>query len=75
MRNLVKMRAQAGLCRQLAIREPANRARWLAEAERWTRLERDEISALFLECNVIQMAIEAETAASASAAQIEASFN
>jgi hypothetical protein len=75
MKNLVKMRAQARLCKQLAIREPANRVRSLAEAERWSRLERDEISALFMECNVIRTASEAETAASASVAKVEVGFN
>jgi hypothetical protein len=56
MKNLVAIRAQAVLCQKLAIREPVNRAHWLAEAERWSRLERDEISTLFTECNAIQSA-------------------
>jgi len=56
MRHLVAIRAQAALCRKLAIREPANHVHWLAEAEKWSRLEQDEISALFTECNVIQSA-------------------
>ena len=54
VKNLLELRAKAALCRQLAVREPANRAHWLAEAERWLRLEQDEISAHFVECNVIQ---------------------
>ena len=29
---------RATLCRQLAIREPANRIFWMAEAENWSRL-------------------------------------
>jgi hypothetical protein len=56
MKSVLAIRAQAALCRQLAIREPAKRVHWLAEAERWSCLERDEISALFTECNVIQSA-------------------
>ena len=53
MKHLVAIRAHAALCRRFAIREPANRAHWLSEAERWSRLEQYEISALFTECNVI----------------------
>ena len=32
---------RAALCRQLAKREPANRALWLAEAVEWTRLSKE----------------------------------
>ena len=32
---------RAALCRQLAQREPANRALWMAEAENWSRLSRE----------------------------------
>ena len=45
MKKVMEFRAQARLCRQLAIREPKNRIYWLAEAERWSRLTQDEISA------------------------------
>ena len=31
---------RAALCRQLANREPANRAIWMAEAENWSRLSK-----------------------------------
>ena len=41
MKSVLAIRAQAALCRQLAIREPANRAHWLAEAERWSHLAED----------------------------------
>ena len=54
MKNVVEFRAQAKLCRQLAMREPKNRIYWLAEAERWSRLAQDEISSHYQECNVIQ---------------------
>jgi hypothetical protein len=67
MKNLVEIRAQAALCRQLAIREPANRVNWLTEAERLSRLERDEISALFVECNGILSTGGTAPAASCSA--------
>jgi hypothetical protein len=55
MKNVVEFRAQAKLCRQLAICEPMNRIYWLAEAERWSRLAQDEISAHYEECNLIQL--------------------
>ena len=55
MKNVVEFRAQARLCRQLAICEPKNRIYWLAEAERWSRLTQDEISSRYEECNVIQL--------------------
>ena len=54
MKHLVAIRAQSALFRKLAIREPANRVHWLAEAERWSRLEQDEIASHYEECNVIQ---------------------
>ncbi|MCK1515496.1 hypothetical protein IVB22_23670 [Bradyrhizobium sp. 190] len=32
---------RATLCRQLAQREPENRALWMAEAENWSRLSKE----------------------------------
>ena len=55
MKKVMEFRAQARLCRQLAIREPKNRIYWLAEAERWSSLTQDEISAHYEECNVIRL--------------------
>ena len=55
MKKVMEFRAQARLCRQLAIRERKNRIYWLAEAERWSRLAQDEISTHYEECNVIQL--------------------
>ena len=52
MKNIVEFRAQATLCRQLAMCEPKNSSHWLAEAEKWSRLAQDEISAHYEECNV-----------------------
>ena len=69
MRKLLEYRARAAFCRLRSINEPDNRAHWLAEAERWLRLERDEVSALFRECNANQPAADA---ASGSAAGPEA---
>ncbi len=33
---------RAMLCRQLARREPENRVLWMAEAENWSRLSKEE---------------------------------
>lgn len=54
MKNLAEFRAQATLCRQLAICEPKNSSLWLAEAERWSRLAQKEISSHYQECNLIE---------------------
>ena len=54
MKNVVEFRAQAKLCRHLAMFEPKNRIYWLAEADRWSRLAQDEICSHYQECNVIQ---------------------
>ena len=35
--------SRAGLCRKLAQREPANRALWMAEAENWARLSKENL--------------------------------
>jgi hypothetical protein len=43
MKKLREFRAKAALCRQLAVREPANRDLWFAEAEKWLREEQEEI--------------------------------
>ena len=55
MTDVLEFRMRAKLCRQLAVYEPNNRTYWLAEAERWSRLALDEISAHYEECNVIQL--------------------
>jgi hypothetical protein len=34
--------SRAALCRQLALREPANRTFWMAEAENWSRLAKEK---------------------------------
>jgi hypothetical protein len=36
--NQSELNLRAALCRQLAKREPANRALWMAEAENWVCL-------------------------------------
>lgn len=52
MKNVVEFRAQARLCRQLAMCEPKNSTYWHAEAERWECLAHDEISSHYQDCNV-----------------------
>ena len=45
MTSQLELNSRAALCRQLAKREPANRALWLAEAENWLRLSKDKLRA------------------------------
>jgi hypothetical protein len=40
MNSRMEYGARAALCRELAVREPAHGAIWLAEAERWLQLAR-----------------------------------
>jgi hypothetical protein len=54
MKNVVEFRAQASLCRQLAVCDTKNSEHWIAEAEKWSRLAQHEISSHYEECNVIQ---------------------
>jgi hypothetical protein len=41
MTNILEFNRRASLCRQLAVLEPESRCFWLAEAERWLRLTRE----------------------------------
>ena len=41
MASQLELSARAALCRQLAKREPENRAFWMAEAENWSRLSNE----------------------------------
>jgi hypothetical protein len=41
MASQLELSARAALCTQLAKREPANRALWMAEAENWSRLSNE----------------------------------
>jgi hypothetical protein len=45
MTSQLELNSRAALCKQLAKREPANRAFWLAEAENWLRLSKDKLRA------------------------------
>jgi hypothetical protein len=45
MTSQLELNSRAALCKQLAEREPANRALWLAEAENWLRLSKDKLRA------------------------------
>ena len=37
-----ELNSRAALCKKLAQREPANRTLWMAEAENWSRLSKEE---------------------------------
>jgi hypothetical protein len=41
MISQLEFSSRAALCRKLAKQEPTNRALWMAEAEKWLRLERE----------------------------------
>jgi hypothetical protein len=43
MTDQSEFNSRAALCRKLAQREPANRPFWMAEAESWSRLSREEL--------------------------------
>jgi hypothetical protein len=43
MISQLELDSRAALCRQLANREPAHRAFWIAEAERWSRLSKGNL--------------------------------
>lgn len=45
MTSQSELRSRAALCAQLAEREPANRALWMAEAETWARLSTESFPA------------------------------
>jgi hypothetical protein len=55
MKQVMEFRAQAALCRQLAICNSKNSDHWLAQAESWSRLAQDAISSHYEECNGIQL--------------------
>jgi len=43
MTSQLELNSRAALCRQLAKREPTNRALWMAEAENWSRLSKEKL--------------------------------
>jgi hypothetical protein len=43
MASQLELSARAGLCRELAKREPTNRVLWTAEAENWSRLSNEKL--------------------------------
>lgn len=44
MISRTELNSRIRLCRQLAKREPANRALWMAEAGNWSRLSKEKLS-------------------------------
>jgi hypothetical protein len=43
MISRLELKSRIRLCRQLAKREPANRALWMAEAGNWSRLSKEKL--------------------------------
>jgi hypothetical protein len=52
MKNVVRYRAMASLCRQHAAYNPNDGWKLLAQAEHWEHLAAAEMSSRFEECNV-----------------------
>jgi hypothetical protein len=48
MKSPLEFSARAALCRQLAQREPDSKNLWLAEANRWSRLTREQSRAVMI---------------------------
>ncbi len=51
MKNVIRFRAMASLCRQQAVYNPARNSRLLAEARYWEHLAAAEMAFHFKECN------------------------
>jgi hypothetical protein len=60
---------RAALCRQLAQREPANRALWMAEAENWSRLSKEGSRSAAEEKISSDLMLHASTTAQSDATQ------
>ena len=43
MTDQSELNSRAELCRKLAQREPANRTFWMAEAEKWSHLSKEQL--------------------------------
>jgi hypothetical protein len=64
MHKVRRLRAMGSMCRQQAAYDPAQRGRFIAEAEYWEKLADFELAAHYEECNAHRSA-EANIAASA----------
>lgn len=51
MKEVVRCRAMEAKFHKLAASDPANRVKWLAEAQGWNHLAEAEVSSHFAECN------------------------
>src|SRR4030088_3347333 len=60
MKNLVECRKLEAKFRQLAVRDPARRFLWLAEAEKWEREAEAEIASHFEARNAVRTTVAIE---------------
>jgi len=66
MHKVRRLRAMGSLCRQQAAYDPAQRCRFIAEAEYWEHLAGHEVAVHFEECNAYRSIDEANVRASAN---------
>jgi hypothetical protein len=62
---------RATLCRELAQREPVNRALWMAEAENWSRLSKEGSRSAAEEKVSSGLMLHASTTAQSDATQLK----
>ena len=66
MYKVRRLRAMGSLCRQTAAYNPAERRRFVAEAEYWEHLAEHELAVHFEECNAYRFSDEANVCTSAN---------
>ena len=66
MHTIRRLRAMGSLCRQQAAYNPAQRRRFIAEAEYWEHLAGHELAVHFEECNAYRFSDEANVCTSAN---------
>ncbi|TMJ61755.1 MAG: hypothetical protein E6G79_14315 [Alphaproteobacteria bacterium] len=66
MYKVRRLRAMGSLCRQTAAYNPAERCRFVAEAEYWEHLAEHELAVHFEECNAYRFSDEANVCTSAN---------
>jgi len=65
MHKVWRLRAMGSMCRQQAVYNPAQRCRFIAEAEYWEKLAESELAVHYEECNSYRSIDEANVRASA----------
>ena len=66
MHKILRLRAMGSVCRQQAAYNPAQRCRFMGEAEYWEHLAEHELAVHFEECNAYRFSDEANVCTSAN---------